>query len=320
MSDLRELQQLERQFWRAPSAHNTQPWQLAYGADRIELEFDPERALPAGDPTERDLLLSLGAFVETVLIVATHAGAPLRFTADLDPNSQRVGVLTPMDEPYGSPFTPDDVARRQTSRLPYVEARLTPDELADARGQIPPDAELHEVATRDLVDLLMAGDRHLYETPEVVEELRSWLRLSPRHPRYEVDGLAYDCLDLTRAEASVVALILRPRVYPLVRATRLHTSFSASTRKLLERDGSALVLAAPSGSPDRILTHGRTLNRVWLSLAKRGLHTHPLSQILDCPATERALASLLGTSVDRRLLSVFRAGRSELPPRSHRLR
>ena len=36
----RALQQLEHQFWRAPSAHNTQPWQLAYGADRIELEFD----------------------------------------------------------------------------------------------------------------------------------------------------------------------------------------------------------------------------------------------------------------------------------------
>jgi hypothetical protein len=320
MSDLRALQQLEHQFWRAPSAHNTQPWQLAYGADRIELEFDRKRALPAGDPTERDLLLSLGAFVETVLIVAAHAGRPLQFTGGFDPGSQRVGFFTPTDAPYASPFTPDDVARRQTSRLRYVEARLAPEELADARGQVPPDAELHEVATRDLVDLLVAGDRHLYETPDVVEELRSWLRLSPGHPRYEVDGLSYDCLDLTRVEASAVALLLRPRVYPLVRATRLHTSFSVSTRKLLEHDGSALVLAASSGSPDEILTHGRTLNRIWLSLARRGVYTHPLSQILDCPATERALASLLGTSADRRLLSVFRAGRSELPPRSHRLR
>ena len=320
MSDLRALEPLEPQFWRAPSAHNTQPWRLTYGSDRVELDFDPERALPAGDPTQRDLLLSLGAFVETVLIVAGHAGTSLEFAPDLDPERHHVGAFRSAPAAYEGPFTPDDVARRQTSRLPYVDGRLAPDELADARRQISADAELHEVATRELVGLLTVGDRHLYESPDVVEELRAWLRLSPRHPRYEADGLSYDCLDLTRLEAAAVALLLRPHVLPLVRAVRLHRSFSASTRKLLEGDGSALVLAAPADSPEQTLTHGRALHRVWLALARRGLHTHPLSQILDCPATERELASLVGAPVGRRLLSVFRVGRSEPPPRSHRLR
>ena len=320
MNDLRGLEALEAQFWRAPSAHNTQPWRLTYGADRIGLDFDPERTLPAGDPTQRDLLLSLGAFVETVLIVSEQAGTSLEFVPGSDPTSHRVGAFTPASRPYVTSFTPHDVARRQTSRLPYAHGRLTPDELADARGQISADAELHEVSTRELVELLVTGDRHMYEAPDVVEELRDWLRLSPRHPRYELDGLSYDCLDLTRLEASTVALLLRPRVYPIVRGMGVHRSFSASTSKLLQREGSALVLAATADSPNEILAQGRSLYRVWLALGRRGLHTHPLSQILDCPMTEQALVSLVEAPADRRLLSVFRAGRSEPPARSHRLR
>ena len=131
MRDLRELEPLEPQFWRAPSAHNTQPWRLTYASDRVELDYDPQRTLPAGDPTQRDLLLSLGAFVETVLIVAERAGISLEFASDIRPGRDRVGVFTSSPASYESPFTPEDVARRQTSRLPYRHGRLTPDELAD---------------------------------------------------------------------------------------------------------------------------------------------------------------------------------------------
>lgn len=69
-----------------------------------------------------------------------------------------------------------------------------------------------------------------------------------------------------------------------------------------------------------IMMHGRSLLRVWLALARRGLYTHPLSPILDCAATERDLAARVGAPSGRRPLSVFRVGRSEPPARSHRLR
>jgi hypothetical protein len=114
--------------------------------------------------------------------------------------------------------------------------------------------------------------------------------------------------------------IVRPRVHSLGRRLGLHGAFSASTTGLLERDGSALVLTGAGSSAEEILEHGRSLHRVWLSLGKHGLYTHPLSQILDCPATERELAGRLGVTGERRLLSVFRAGRSERPARSSRLR
>jgi hypothetical protein len=80
------------------------------------------------------------------------------------------------------------------------------------------------------------------------------------------------------------------------------------------------VLVGAAGSGEQVLAHGRSLHRTWLALGRRGLYTHPLSQILDCAATERELSARVGVASGRRALAVFRAGRSEPPPRSHRMR
>ena len=319
MSDLRDLRRLERWFWRAPSAHNTQPWLLEYGSDRIDLRFDPLRHLEAGDPTRRDLFLSLGAFVEAVLIAAASEGIGLEFTHAVDVGAARVGTFSERATLYETSFTPADLDRRRTSRLPYRPGRAGEDDLAAARAELAPDERLHELAAREIAPLFTAADRHLFETPPVVRELRSWLRLTKRDPNYERDGLSYECLALSRLEAALFALALRPGVFPIVRALRLHRTFTSSARAVLDVDGSVLVLEAPDGPPSDLLAHGRSLLRIWLALSARGLYTHPLSAVIDYAATERELVNRLSLGAERRLLAVFRAGRSDVPARSNRL-
>jgi hypothetical protein len=319
LTDLRELRRLEAWFYRAPSAHNTQPWLLAYEPDRIELRFDPARHLAAGDPTRRDLLLSLGAFVEAVLVTAADEGVALEFAPAVDFDAVRAGSFREAAEVYETPFGNTDLERRRTSRLKYEPGRVPDDVLAGARARLRADERLHELAARDIVDLFTAADRRVFETQPVVEELRSWLRLSKRDPRYESDGLSYECLALSRFEAGLFGLLLRPHVYPLVRRLALHRTFTASAKSVLEVDGSVLALTGAADSPDELLLSGRSLLGVWLALSAAGLYTHPLSQIIDCRETEQELARRLALKPEERVLSVFRAGRSAPPARSHRL-
>ena len=64
----------------APSAHNTQPWRFTPLPDgRIGVGWVPDRALPVGDPTNRDLFLALGAAVESARLRALAEGVALRF-------------------------------------------------------------------------------------------------------------------------------------------------------------------------------------------------------------------------------------------------
>jgi hypothetical protein len=159
----------------------------------------------------------------------------------------------------------------------------------------------------------------MYEMPLVVDELRSWLRLSKRDPRYERDGLTYQCLALSRLEALALGFLLRKRVYRFVRMLGLHRVFTASARSVLELDGSVLVLVGDADTFEELLLSGRSLLRVWLELSIADCYTHPLSQIIDCSSTANELARHLGLEPGRRLLNVFRAGRSDPPPPSHRL-
>ncbi|HEX7310891.1 MAG TPA: hypothetical protein VF232_06900 [Gaiellaceae bacterium] len=314
-TDLRSLRRLEPWFYRAPSAHNTQPWVLAYERDRIALGFDPARHLALGDPTRRDLMLGLGAFVETVLVSCASEGVPVRFAASRA--NDDVGEFVTSDRVYTTPFTLDDVDRRRTSRLRYEPGRVPAAILTAAQRHLGTGERLHELQARDVWPLFVIADRHMYESEATIGELRRWLRLSKRHPDYQRDGLTYECLDLSRLEARTVAILLRPSIYRLVRATRLHRALTATSKGLFDVDGSVLVLERDV--PGEILDSGRSLMRVWLELSAAGFYTHPLSQIIDYEVTEREIGRRLDLSKEQRVLSIFRVGHSNAPARSHRI-
>ncbi|MEV0974198.1 hypothetical protein [Microtetraspora glauca] len=306
------LRELEHDFWRAPSAHNTQPWVLRYGPDGVEIGWDPERALPVSDPTGRDLRLGLGAFVECCLIVCADAGIAVDFEPGHRERDLRVGRLVASAAPYATPFSAEDVRRRGSSRVPYEPGRLPEpvvEELLQEAEQESGGA-VRLLPCRDLTRLLRAADRHQFGTPEVVTELREWMRLTPSHPRYRLDGLTDRALALGRTEALGLRAALSPAAYGVLRHLGLPYLLAAASGGLLDYDGDVLVLVAPPGcDADGQVAMGRVLLRQMLHLARHGLSTHPLSQIIDAPATRDGLAALLGVDAPDRLLHVARAGR-----------
>ncbi|GAA3715007.1 hypothetical protein GCM10022224_095880 [Nonomuraea antimicrobica] len=292
---MRELRALEPDFWRAPSAHNTQPWTLTYAGDEAAVGWDPARALPISDPTGRDLRLSLGAFVECCLIVCADAGLGVAFRPD--PGPQRVGFLYAAGRPYETPFTTADVRARGVNRGEYHAGRLPEELAATLEGT-------RRLPCRDLADLLHAADLHQFGDREVTRELRDWLRLTRRHRRYLLDGLSDRALALTRAQT--LGLRASLALYPALRRLGLPRALAGASRGLLDYDGDVLVLVGPA---DGEVETGRLLMRHWLRLSALGYTTHPLSQIIDCAPTRRELAARLGVADPRTLLHVARVGR-----------
>jgi nitroreductase len=70
----REIDDVLAAAIRAPSVHNTQPWQFRVASDRIELYADLERRLPHGDPDDRGLWLSCGAVLLNLRLAVEAAG------------------------------------------------------------------------------------------------------------------------------------------------------------------------------------------------------------------------------------------------------
>lgn len=59
---------------KAPSGHNTQPWLFRVQKDRIQILPDMSKSLPAVDPDNRELFISLGCATENLCIAAEAKG------------------------------------------------------------------------------------------------------------------------------------------------------------------------------------------------------------------------------------------------------
>lgn len=59
---------------RAPSVHNSQPWQWRLGEDSVHLYAKPDLALPHVDPDARDLMLSCGATLNHCVVALAAMG------------------------------------------------------------------------------------------------------------------------------------------------------------------------------------------------------------------------------------------------------
>jgi hypothetical protein len=327
-----ELEPLHTQMWRAPSAHNTQPWLLEATDDdgAVRLSWDVARTLPVADPTMRDLFLSLGAFVEQALVVAAGSGIGMAFEPGVDVAQRRAGQFVERDEPYASEFTAQQAAARGCNRGAHEPGALEAEVVAEASALAGRSGcRIEALPARDLVDLLVAADRHMFGDVPTTRELRHWLRLTHMDPNFTRDGLTYTALDMKGSEATALSMLTARAAYPLLRRLGVHRLLASFSRPLLRYDGTVLCLVGPASDEpvgaaarhEAEIAAGRELLRVWLGLERHGVSVHPLSQIIDAPATYDALHAMLGLPASDRVLAIFRAGRpTGSVARSYRLR
>lgn len=251
---------------RAPSAHNTQPWSPRVvphaGRHAVEVAVVPGRTLPAGDPTSKDVLLSLGAWVECAAVGAAAAGRellveplpalraldalPVRGPADPDRPVLRVRLGGRLDD--RGPSTPDDVRGRSVYRGellgdPGVYGDLPP-------GTLPAGLTLRAVDPDAMRRLVRWGTAGTFARRPVAEELLGWLRLSPQHPAYHRDGLDDRTLLIPRAAARALAPVTR---YPWLRDPAL--AVLGAVARAAEALLAVRTRLRPGSAPDRGVHH-----------------------------------------------------------------
>jgi len=319
----------------APSAHNTQPWRFVLPprsdpTGRIEVRWNPERLLLAGDPTDRDLYLALGAAVESACLRASANGAPLRFIPASDRETGVAGYL----EPANDPPDPADLQlaaqleRRYTARVAHLPHPIA----AAVTTRLQDEATLHGCRLyivedtpriRQLAVLARQATAAQFADAAVQRELWRWLRLDPARPDYGRDGLTADCLNLRGAALAVARATMPPARMRLLSLPRLHHLLALDAELTLRRSASVLLLTVPMPSPRGrdLVAAGRLLQRLWLIAAEADLTTHPFSALLDCAATARPAATVCGATgpTGESPVALYRMGATPPVPRAPRL-
>lgn len=299
---------------RAPSVHNTQPARWALDDEgRILLVADLSRQLLIGDPGGRDLGLSCGASLEGMVmaLAARGTGTLVEDLWNEDIRSWRSGYrlvarLT-LEGDAAAPELGDCVERRFTWRGAF--APTTPEAIS-ALEQWAADAgdvtlvrrqdDLSFVATiNDQASLSIMRDRAFRD------ELVAWMRLSPSHPAYRLDGLNLEALRMGRIEGAVAGRVLGSTLFDLADRIGLGGALVAEAAKTMSATA-CLFFHRPAGETP--VATGRAFYRFWLGFTRFGFAAWPMAALADTDRAVEMLAQRFALPADQRLVNVLRVG------------
>ena len=249
---------------RAPSGHNSQPWQFALGDDRITIAPDFSRRLSAVDPDNRELFISLGCALENLCLAAAHSGyAAQEHLAD---DGTVHIALHQQPEPTKQPENEAlyaQIPRRQTNRATYngspiPQAQLDPILAAQQSDTV----SLHAFAPSapgfaTLTQAVIAGNSAQMNNPAFKAELLSWIRFNQNHSNATRDGLSYAVM----GAPNLPAWISRPIIRAMLNAKRQNRS----DRAKIASSSHLLLIASTEDNPATWLATGRTLQRTLLA-------------------------------------------------------
>ncbi len=271
---------------RAPSGHNTQPWQFAAEADEIVISPDYSRELPAVDPDRRELFISLGCAAENLYVQASALG----YAAEVRIQGDTLRIRLQTSETAASPLAAH-IPQRQTNRSPYNGSLIPESSLHTILQQLPDNGIQIRLFNRQnngfrlLTEAMMQGNAAQMADPAFKTELLSWIRFNRAHAERTNDGVSYAALGAPN--------LPRWMSEPIVKLMLNAKTQNKTDRKKIDSSSHFALISSPADSiPDWIAT-GRTLQRFLLLLTQHGIAHAYLNQPCEVPELRRQLQNQL---------------------------
>ena len=280
----------------APSGHNTQPWFVKY----IEpyhwiIGNDKSKWLIGVDPTQRETMLSIGAFLQNLEYAASKSGYACQFTllatTNHDENIVEVKLANAMNS---IKYDVQKIKQRRTLRSNYLSDVLKKEDISyltsnepDFIHYIPNSSREHQWLNEQTIE---ANKIQAYRD-DAEKELSDWIRFSSKDAKAHCDGLTIASMEIE----GITAWYLR-NFYE--KADVMKSSFREksidSTRKQVAKSAGWLLITSKDDSVATLLETGKRLQRLFLKIRERNIAIHPMTQILEESATRQILHSSIG--------------------------
>ncbi len=267
----------------APSGHNTQPWAVRiHERRRWSIGVDPGRRLPAVDPANRELALSIGAFVENLAVAANASGlaaeVEVRSAARDAPELLAVRLIATA---RGDERDLERIRLRRTVRKGYRSDPIRPEDLKAIAEPYGGGAAWFPAGSREarwLVEAELEAFRKQTWRDDAQSELGGWIRFSGEEIERHRDGLTPAAME-AGALAAFYMRHFMDRDSVLERRFR-DAGIDGTAKQVFEGAG-WLVVTSPDESAATLIETGRRFERMALRMRERKLASHPMSQTLE---------------------------------------
>jgi hypothetical protein len=298
---------------KAPSSHNSQPWNFHVDGHALELRADRARALPVVDPHDRELTISCGAALYFLRAALRAAGETTAVETLPDPGDSdllaRVTLDSPAESSHRERLAFWAMRTRRTNRLRY-EQREVPQELLAELGQAAEEegarlAVVEGDADRaSLARLVAKADRLQGESSSFRRELAEWVH--PNRSR-SADGMPISAVQMPDLASKLGRLAVRRFDWGHGRAAR--------DEQLALGSPVLAVLSTRGDEPHDWLAAGQALGRILLRATVEDLAASFLNQPVETEALRGEVAELAGGGTPQ---LVLRMGFGRLAPPTRR--
>jgi hypothetical protein len=277
----------------APSGHNTQPWFVKY----IEpyhwiIGNDKSKWLLGVDPTQREIILSIGAFLQNLEYAADKFGYSCQFTLLAITNQDENIVEVKLTSVINSiKYNIEKIKQRRTVRSNYLGDvlkkedvdYLTTDEL-DFIHYIPNSSKEHQWLNEQTIE----ANRIQAYRDDAEKELADWIRFSSKDAKIHCDGLTLASMEIE----GLKAWYLRNFYGKVdVMKNRFREKSIDSVKEQVSKSAGWLLITSKDNSVATLLETGKRLQRLLLKIREKNIAIHPMTQILEEQATKQALHS-----------------------------
>lgn len=299
----------------APSGHNTQPWSVkVIDPHHWIIGLALERCLPAVDPQNREALISIGAFLENLIIAAGIKGYDVetKIIAKQQDDREILDIIFHKVN-HSTIFDVEKIKLRRTIRNNLLSHPLSTEDVAFLVGEHRDCFWYYPHQSKEGNYLgestLLANQSQAYRN-EAQEELAKWIRWSNDDISRYKNGLTPETMEMQGIVRWYVKHFYSSQ-------SVLEHSFREATVKKVQEQVAAgsgwLLITSKDSSISELIDTGRKLQRLWLEVRDRNIAIHPMNQMLEEEPFQHEMSSSLG--ITDKIQFVLRIGYiSNYPP------
>ena len=280
----------------APSGHNTQPWFVKYIEPYQWIVCnDRSKWLPAVDPTQRETILSLGAFLQNLEYAANNAGYNCQFTILAKTNQDEEVVAIKLNKTGSTTaFNIDNIKCRRTVRSNYLPDLLKKEDLGYLVTEeqeffhfIPNTAKEYHYLNEQTIE----ANRIQSYRDAAEKELSEWIRFSSTKAEKYCDGLTTASMEIEGVPGWIVRNLYTQNS---VMKKDFRDKNIDNVIKQVSQSAGWLLITSKDNEVATLLETGKRMQRLFLKVRDRGIALHPMTQVLEEPSTKQTINQSTG--------------------------
>jgi hypothetical protein len=280
----------------APSGHNTQPWFVKYLEPyHWVIGNDKSKWLPAVDPTQRETMLSIGAFIQNLEYAAGSFGYACAWTLLATTNqSERVMEVKLIKKQSKNAFDIAKIKNRRTVRSNFLSDVLKKEDLKYLIGSesefihyLPTASKESQFINEQTIE---ANRLQAYRDP-AQQELADWIRFSNKDADRHRDGLTTAGMEIEGIPGWIVRNFYDKNN---VMKNDFREQGIDNIKKQVSESAGWILITSKDNSVATLLKTGKRMQRLFLKVREKSIAIHPMTQILEESSTRQTLNQSIG--------------------------